>query len=219
MVEMILADIDEVSQLISFHPNLHFEQYIKDIDETKSEINEGYDEFTTVTTSIVGWCRSSIPLLDKYLSSVTEKQAKLYKLNDILESVLNEGLQRIKTAQLVLGENKLEFNDLYGNIIELELRINENFNSHDNDFREQNRAFYQDLDEKVKALENHINDVKYQAKDELQVITDIKVQIKKTKGLVDLDKMPELRSSFEKQLIQFVKNTITTCKNYQLRHE
>lgn len=221
IVDDIMSDVDEVSQDMSSQSNFDHEYLVNRADDTKLGVKKAFDMYSQVTKSVLKWCNTAVPLLETYYKQIIDNNydAKAQAQSSLVTATLNDGISKIRTSQTKLSESKSRFNYLLAKIVELDLRIHDNFRDQSVDFKKKNRDFYENLESKVYNLESDISRVKQQLKIEIQIITDLNVQINKTKGLIALDEHPELREVFHKQLIQFVKNSIVKCNEYRKRHK
>lgn len=216
----ILQDINEIAEQASAKPFLNLTYYVSHTNETKLYMEKAFELYAHVTASILDWCGAAMPLLQAYHHMIDDDDYDKSRAqsNDLIK-LLTDGIAQIHASQMELSESRVEFNNFMGNIVELQLRIIKNFNNKTADFRETNREFYEELENKLKNLESHISDIKREVKSEIQVITDLKVQISKTKSLIALDAHPDLRNAFHTRLIQFTSNSIMRCEAYQRLHK
>lgn len=132
-------------------------------------------------------------------------------------ATLNGGIAKIRAAQVNLTQSNVRFNDLLENIVVLQLRINRNLNLSGN-FTQSNREFYDNLISSVVDLEQHVGNMKYETKMENDIISYVKVQLKKALGLSDAGTDRDVRDIFLLKLNQTVINSLEACNRYRQRH-
>lgn len=195
--------------------------------------------YTGVTQSILEWCDAAIPYLKRYHDEVTdygrpnaiskksdEKVTDYYSAIDVskVTSILSTttlviGILKMQTAQFELSESQFRFNNLLLNIIELELKIREIFDSEPAELKDKNREFHRSLEGLLRHVESDIGNVKYELNNEIQAITDMKIIIKNANGLIALDEHSTLRHAFRNQLIKVTRDSLVKCHDYRKNHK
>lgn len=211
-----MSGFEKLSAHMIQQPKLKY--YVSDIDATKLHLKTFFRMYSTVTQSMFEWCDTAIPLLTEYLEEYTTSKYDIAnsKLGREIstKSTLVIGILKMQTAQVELSESKFRFNHLLLKIVQLELNIRKNFDAESDKFKEKHREFERSLESIIRYLESNVADVKHQLTNEIEAITELKITIKNTKGLIFLDAHPELEQAFRKHLIKLVEKSISKCKHY-----
>lgn len=211
---------EKLSTELSDHPRLKL--YASQIDIMKYHVKSFFHKYALVTQMVQDWCGRTTPLLGKYLDEGNSKSSEngVFKVQGILSlSTLLSGIMKMETAQIELGGSQFKLNKLLLRIVELELKVKENYDSETPEFQQKHVEYYRLLENIVKALELSIGQVKHNLNNDVHEITDMKITIKHARGLIALNDHRKLQHEFYSPIAIAVKESYEKCFLYAKQHK
>lgn len=177
--------------------------------------------YTKVLRGMLNWCDTAIPAFNRYHDEITGKKTSFPNVVRAISitKTIDDGISVIRSTQTQLSNSRIRFNILLMRIVEMELKIREKFEQEPNEYKRMNFRFYRHLETAIKELESFVGIVKNRLNHEIQEITDMKVVIKNTQGLIGLNTFETLQHVFRDQLVSLIDTSIGRCSEYKERHQ
>lgn len=169
--------------------------------------------YNSTTKNVLQWCDSTTPILRQVINGSDAEKSQ--PLESLLASTLNDGVQIMSTARTVISFNNFNFRTVIRDIGNVLIRITADLDGKTVNFKEENRELYENLKNKIRILNNNVNNFKSQLRFEIVSIDDIRAQIGFLHTILALNVQSELRD----EITSSIEKLIAECNGYHKRHE
>lgn len=209
-----MAEFDEVSQQIAAQESV--KDFVNTIDDGKVHTKNAFVLTTSARKSILKWCDSTIPHLNELINNGGCK-SKVHR--NRLESSLDNGVHKMLTTRNEISSSFPNFNSVEADIFMAQIRIAADFEKKTDEFKDNQREFFENLENKLQILGDDIRNLKMQLKLEVQAINDLKVQTELAEDYLSFDEDPALHEQLHHYIIKTAKRLINECNDYRNEHE